>query len=253
MQLFLALLRLRPARSGKSCHGKPLRHVDAVYLVLPNHLHREYTVRAAHAGVHVLCEKPMAVTAEDCKAMIEAADASHAKLMIAYRLHFEQGNLEAILLAESGRLGNLRIFTSTFAQQVDRDNIRVREKVENGGGPVYDLGVYCINAARYLFQDEPTKVFATTANNGEPRFSHTEEMTTMPRPPLDVTRWLEQRGGWRRIRPMNIQKPSTLALPQMKKLRDVYSPSAISSQQNWSIFPTASRIPGNPNPQGPKA
>jgi predicted dehydrogenase len=156
-----------------------LRHVDAVYLVLPNHLHREYTVRAAHAGVHILCEKPMAVTAEDCEAMIEAADASHVKLMIAYRLHFEEGNLEAIHLGESGTLGNLRIFTSTFAQQVDRDNIRLREKIENGGGPVYDIGVYCINAARYLFQDEPIEVFATTANNGEPRFSNTEEMTTV--------------------------------------------------------------------------
>src|SRR5260370_30621516 len=72
--------------------------VDAVYLVLPNHLHRDYAIRAANAGVHVLCEKPMAVTEEDCEAMIEAAEASHVKLMIAYRLHFEKANLEAIRL-----------------------------------------------------------------------------------------------------------------------------------------------------------
>jgi glucose-fructose oxidoreductase len=156
-----------------------LKHVDAVYLVVPNHLHREYTVRAANAGVHILCEKPMAVTVEDCEAMIEAAETNHVKLMIAYRLHFEEGNLEAVHLAESGALGNLRIFTSSFAQQVAADNIRVTEKVENGGGPVYDIGVYCINAARYLFRDEPTQVFATTANSGEPRFKNTEEMTTV--------------------------------------------------------------------------
>src|SRR6185312_7342461 len=70
-------------------YDQALTEVDAVYLVLPNHLHREYVVRAAKAGVHVLCEKPMAVTEEDCKAMIEAADANNVKLMIAYRLHFE--------------------------------------------------------------------------------------------------------------------------------------------------------------------
>jgi predicted dehydrogenase len=68
--------------------------VDAVYLVVPNHLHRKYAVQAAEAGVHVLCEKPMAVTEEDCEAMIAAADANNVKLMIAYRLHFEEGNLE---------------------------------------------------------------------------------------------------------------------------------------------------------------
>ena len=85
-------------------YSRALSNVDAVYLTLPNHLHREYAVRAAAAGVHVLCEKPMAVTSEDCKAMIEAAKQNHAKLMIAYRLHFEAGNLEAIRLARAGKL-----------------------------------------------------------------------------------------------------------------------------------------------------
>jgi glucose-fructose oxidoreductase len=156
-----------------------LKSVDAVYLVLPNHLHREYAVRAAQAGVHVLCEKPMAVTAGDCEAMIEAAQTNHVRLMIAYRLHFEEGNLEAIELGENGTLGKLRIFMSSFAQQVEAGNIRLEEPVEKAGGPVYDMGVYCINAARYLFRDEPTEVFASTANLGEPRFHTTEEMTTV--------------------------------------------------------------------------
>ena len=160
-------------------YGRALSNVDAVYLALPNHLHREYAVRAAAAGVHILCEKPMAVTVEECQTMIQAANENHVKLMIAYRLHFEAGNLEAIRLAESGKLGDVRIFTSEFCQQVADDNVRVSEHVARGGGPLYDMGVYCINAARYLFRAEPSEVFAVTANNGEERFKHVEEMTSV--------------------------------------------------------------------------
>src|ERR1051326_4982837 len=152
---------------------------DAVYIALPNHLHREYTVRAAEAGVHVLCEKPMAVTEEECRGMIEAAQANNVRLMIAYRLHFEKGNLEAVKLATNGRLGDVRIFSSDFSQQVVPDNVRVTEPSDRGGGPVYDMGVYCINAARYLFRDEPTEIFAARLNNGESRFSKTEEMMSV--------------------------------------------------------------------------
>jgi predicted dehydrogenase len=160
-------------------YDQALSHVDAVYLVLPNHLHRKYAVRALDKGIHVLCEKPMAVTEEDCQAMIEAGERGRAKLMIAYRLHFEQGNLDAIKIGESGRLGDLRIFTSEFAQQVAEGNIRITESEENGGGPVFDMGVYCINAARYLFRGEPSEVFAASANNGDKRFDKTNEMTTV--------------------------------------------------------------------------
>jgi glucose-fructose oxidoreductase len=151
--------------------------VDAVYIALPNDLHREYTERAARAGVHVLCEKPMAVTVEDCQAMIRSTEASGVKLMIAYRLHFEQANLKAIALLESGRLGEPRVFSSTFTMQVkDEDNIRLRKR--RGGGTLYDIGIYCINAARYLFRAEPVEVFAASANNGEPRFREVDEMTS---------------------------------------------------------------------------
>jgi predicted dehydrogenase len=160
-------------------YDRALAEVDAVYLVLPNHLHREYTVRAAEAGVHVLCEKPMAVTPEDCEAMIEAASENQVKLMIAYRLHFEESNLEAIRLGKSGRLGDLRIVDSVFSQQVAEGNIRVTEPVEKGGGPVYDMGVYCINAARYLFQAEPAEVFAFSATKPERRFKEVNEMSSV--------------------------------------------------------------------------
>ena len=160
-------------------YGRALSNVDAVYLAVPNHMHREYAVRAAAAGVHVLCEKPMAVTSEECQAMITAAKQNHAKLMIAYRLHFEAGNLEAIHVARSGKLGDLRIFTSEFAQQVSKGNIRVTEPVSRGGGAVFDMGVYCINAARYLFGSEPTEIVAVTGNNGDERFQRVEEMASV--------------------------------------------------------------------------
>lgn len=160
-------------------YSRALSNVDAVYLALPNHLHREYAVRAAAAGVHVLCEKPMAVSSEECEAMIAAAEQNHAKLMIAYRLHFEAGNLEAIRVARSGKLGDLRIFSSEFAQQVAADNIRVTEPVARGGGAVYDMGVYCINACRYLFGSEPIEVMAAAGNNGEERFKLVEEMMSV--------------------------------------------------------------------------
>jgi predicted dehydrogenase len=86
--------------------------VDAVYIALPNDMHKEFTVRAARAGIHVLCEKPMAVTARECEQMIRAARQARVKLMIAYRLHFERANLEAAKLARGGAIGELRFFSS---------------------------------------------------------------------------------------------------------------------------------------------
>jgi len=153
--------------------------VDAVYIALPNHLHRDYSIRALNAGVHVLCEKPLAVTEQDCEAILDAAEKNNRKLMVAYRLHLEKGNLQAIQWVHEGRLGAARFFSSEFAQQVVENNVRVSEDIAHGGGPLYDMGVYCINAARYLFRDEPTHVFASVSNNGESRFQKAEEMTTV--------------------------------------------------------------------------
>jgi predicted dehydrogenase len=138
--------------------------VDAVYLSVPNHLHCDYAVRAAKAGIHVLCEKPMAVTVAECQTMIQAARNNHIKLMIAYRLHLEPANLHAIEVVQSGQIGELRIFTSVFTQQVADGDIRLNREV--GGGTLDDIGIYCINAARYIFQSEPIAVFASIASNG---------------------------------------------------------------------------------------
>jgi glucose-fructose oxidoreductase len=147
--------------------------IDAVYIALPNDQHKEWAVRAARAGLHVLCEKPMAVTARDCQAMIDAAASANVKLMIAYRLHFEAANLYAAQLARRGTLGDRRFFSSDFSMQVRKGNIRLKR--EKGGGPLYDIGIYCINAARATLGEEPRAVFATATRSRDPRFREIEE------------------------------------------------------------------------------
>jgi predicted dehydrogenase len=132
--------------------------IDALYLALPNHLHREWTERAAALGLHVLCEKPMALSVADCEAMIDATNAAGVLLMIAYRLHFEPANLRAIDLVRKGKIGEPRLFTSLFSHMVRKGDIRMRG--ETGGGVLFDMGVYCINAARHLFGGEPIEVMA---------------------------------------------------------------------------------------------
>ncbi|MBI2216983.1 MAG: Gfo/Idh/MocA family oxidoreductase [Candidatus Rokubacteria bacterium] len=135
--------------------------VNAVYIALPNSMHCDYTVEAARAGVHVLCEKPMAVTADECRRMLRTCQTNRAKLMIAYRLHFQPANLRAIELVRTGQIGLPKTFSSDFSIKVDDpDDIRLQRRL--GGGTVYDLGVSCINTARNLFAAEPAQVMAMT-------------------------------------------------------------------------------------------
>lgn len=150
--------------------------VDAVYIALPNNLHQNYCVRAAESGVHVLCEKPLAVQEEECERIIRACAENQVKLMTAYRLHFERGNLEAIETVRSGKIGKPRIFNSVFTQQVHEGNIRTEPAY--GGGTLYDIGVYCINAARYIFGAEPVEAFCFAATGDDARFQDVEEMTS---------------------------------------------------------------------------
>jgi glucose-fructose oxidoreductase len=152
-----------------------LNEVDAVYIALPNSMHAEYTVRAAKASVHVLCEKPMAVTVRECEQMIAACRQARVKLMIAYRLHFETVNLSAMDLARRGDLGDLKFFTSSFSMTVRRGDIRTKRQY--GGGTLYDIGVYCINAARNLFRAEPTYVSAVSINSGLKSLAEIDETT----------------------------------------------------------------------------
>jgi len=150
--------------------------IDAVYIALPNHMHRSYTEGAANAGIHVLCEKPMALSETECQSMIAAVERANIKFMVAYRLHFERGNLDAIEAVNSGKIGEPRIFDSKFSQQVRAGNSRLKRDV--GGGPIFDMGIYCINASRYLFRAEPLEVFAWNLARNDKRFSEVPEMTS---------------------------------------------------------------------------
>ena len=150
--------------------------VDAVYIALPNHLHRNYCVRAAESGINVLCEKPLAVTEAECEHIIRVCAGNEVKLMTAYRLHFERGNLEVLEMVRSGKIGEPRIFNSLFTQQVRKGDIRT--EAAHGAGTLYDIGIYCINAARCLFADEPVEGFCLSAASNDDRFEKVEEMTS---------------------------------------------------------------------------
>jgi predicted dehydrogenase len=153
--------------------------IDAIYIALPNTLHRPYVERGARAGVDILCEKPMAMSSADCRAMMAACEEAGVRLMIAYRLHFEEANLRAIDRVRSGWLGEPRYFSAVFSQQVRAGDIRT--EASRGGGALFDMGVYCVNAARYLFGAEPYEVFgfdATDATDKHSRFRGVDEMTT---------------------------------------------------------------------------
>jgi len=148
--------------------------IDAAYIALPNDQHREWTVRCARLGLHVLCEKPLALDERQCRSMIEACRRRGVKLMTAYRLHFERATLSAIEAVREGEIGEPKVFVSSFTNHVQPPNIRI--EADQGGGTLYDIGVYCINAARHLFRAEPEEVFAMTA--GRSRGGSVEESAT---------------------------------------------------------------------------
>ena len=150
--------------------------IDAVYIVLPNSMHKDYTVRAAKHKVHVLCEKPMAGTAAEGREMTAACEAAGVKLMIAYRLHLESANLTAIEHIKGGKIGEPRVFSSVFTQQVAEGNMRL--DADLASSPLMDVGIYCVNAARYLFQADPVEVTAFAASGSDPRFRAVPEMVT---------------------------------------------------------------------------
>lgn len=148
--------------------------IDAVYIALPNEMHADFAMRAMAARIHVLCEKPMATTVADARAMRQAAQRSGVQFMVAYRLHFDPATLAAIDLARDRRAGELRIFASTFSSPVERGDIRLERK---GRGGLFDLGIYCVNAARMVFRTEPIEVVAMHAGQGSGRFREVPEMT----------------------------------------------------------------------------
>ncbi len=150
--------------------------VEVIYIVLPNSMHREFVDRGSKTGKHILCEKPMSISSRDCEHMIAACKSAHVKLMIAYRQQYEPMNRDIVKMVRSGKLGNLKSFIATNAQDQGDPN-QWRQKIAlAGGGCLPDVGIYCLNAARFLTGLEPTEVFgATFQPKDDPRFTQVEE------------------------------------------------------------------------------
>jgi predicted dehydrogenase len=140
-------------------------------------MHAEYTIRAAQAGKHVLCEKPMANSVEDCQAMIDACKKANRKLMIGYRMRYEPMTQKAIELAQSANdVGTIKQITAEAGFNIgDPDQWRLNRKLA-GGGSLMDMGIYALNAVRYLTGQEPTEVSAVSySTTNDPRFKEVEE------------------------------------------------------------------------------
>lgn len=150
--------------------------VQVIYIVLPNGLHREYAVRGAQARKHILCEKPMATSVAECEAMIQACKAAGRKLMIAYRMQYEPYNREMIRMIRAGELGTLKSIVAENCQaQGDPSQWRQNKKLA-GGGALPDIGLYCLNASRYLTGEEPASLHASVYSTaGDARFREVEE------------------------------------------------------------------------------
>jgi predicted dehydrogenase len=151
--------------------------VDIVYVCLPNSMHAEYTVRAARAGKHVMCEKPMAVSVAECETMIAACKAAGRKLMIGYRVHFETFNLEAMRLARSGEAGKVRYVRSEHGFVQGNPSAWRLKRALSGGGSLMDMGIYSLQAARYMTGEEPVAVTAReSTDRRDPRFTEVEDI-----------------------------------------------------------------------------
>ena len=136
--------------------------VKAAWIALPNAMRSDYAVEAARAGVHVLCESPMAVTADECRRMIRTCHTNRVKLMVGYRLHFQPITQRALDLVRAGQIGRVKTFSSDLTALVtDADDPRLHRRL--GGGTLYDLGIPALNLARAFFGTEPAQVMAMTA------------------------------------------------------------------------------------------
>ena len=150
--------------------------IDAVYIGLPNSMHMEYTIRAAEAGKHVLCEKPMAISSAECRKMIDACKHAKVKLMIAYRIQYEPLWAELKKRVNAGEIGKVQSVTGGFYGYQPLGAWRLNMALA-GGGSLMDLGIYPLNATRYVLGEEPTVTSATasTPDASDPRFAQVEE------------------------------------------------------------------------------
>ena len=151
--------------------------VDAVFIASVNGAHAEQTMRAASAGKHVLCEKPMATSVEDCRRMVEACRVNRVRLMIAYRKYFEPGSVALKKLVTSGKLGRLRHIFSTYTEHVDPGKAKTWQLNQKlaGGGSLMDIGIYCVNTMRWVAGSSPIDATASRWTDDPKRFSHVED------------------------------------------------------------------------------
>ena len=149
--------------------------IDAVYVVTPNALHAEHTLKAARAGKHVLCEKPMEVSVEKCQQMIDGCRAAQRQLAIGYRLHFEPNNLECVRLAREKVFGELKFIEAGFGFAIGDPKQWRLNRALAGGGPLMDVGIYAVQAMRYLTGEEPVTVTAQQTTTDPVKFHDVEE------------------------------------------------------------------------------
>ena len=144
--------------------------IDIVYIVLPNFMHAEYTIRALEAGKHVICEKPMAMNVAECEMMIAASKSANRKLSVGYRLHYEKHHQEAMRLGREKPFGEINFIEASFAYHLGDPTLWRLSKEKGGGGAIMDLGVYPIQACRYVTGEEPSAVTAQAFVRDRSRF-----------------------------------------------------------------------------------
>ncbi|MCE3018752.1 MAG: Gfo/Idh/MocA family protein [Pirellula sp.] len=149
--------------------------VDIVYVVLPNSMHPEFTIRAARAGKHVLCEKPMANTAQECRQMIDACKQANRQLAIGYRCQFEPSHLKMMELARSNEIGTIKRIDAGVGFKIGEPaQWRLRQKLA-GGGALMDVGIYALQACRYLTGEEPVSIIAQESKTDAVKFAEVDE------------------------------------------------------------------------------
>lgn len=149
--------------------------IDIVYVVLPNSMHKEFTIRAAKAGKHVICEKPIALNSQDAQEMIDAVSAAGKKLFIGYRLHYEPHNIEAARIGQNQIYGKVKVFDGSFGFKIgDPTQWRLKHSLA-GGGALMDVGIYVIQGARYSIGEEPISITAQEYKTDKIKFKEVDE------------------------------------------------------------------------------
>jgi predicted dehydrogenase len=151
------------------------RDIDAVYIVTPNAQHAEQAARAARAGKHVFCEKPMEVSVEKCRQMIDACKAANRLLGVAYRCQYDPNHLECIRIARSGEFGPIRTIDAGFGVPIGPAGQWRLKRALSGGGALVDVGIYALQATRYLTGEEPVEVSAFESKTDPSRFAEVDE------------------------------------------------------------------------------